>query len=126
MVYYVTHVTRDKLINLYISSILLFHIDKSIYKSMKVCDLESLISNEVIRNRFVFFRLSKNFFFLQKQNVCHKNILYNIINDFAFTDQENTTLCSYFYKNSGEIDNAMSVLDTCQMPKEKLDFMKET
>ena len=44
----------------------------------------------------------------------------------AFTDKEKTTLRTYFYKNSGEIDKAIGVLNTCQTPEAKLDFMKET
>jgi len=52
--------------------------------------------------------------------------IYDIINILAFTDKEKTTLWTYFYKNSGEIDKAIGVLNTCQTPEAKLDFMKET
>ncbi|CAG8444371.1 8373_t:CDS:2 [Funneliformis caledonium] len=52
--------------------------------------------------------------------------IYEIINSLAFTDKEKTTLRSYFYKNSNEIDKALSIIDTCQMPEAKLDFIKKT
>lgn len=51
--------------------------------------------------------------------------IYDIINSLAFTNNEKTTLHSYFYKNSGEIDKVINVLDS-QTPEAELDFMKET
>ncbi|CAI2173708.1 10196_t:CDS:2, partial [Funneliformis geosporum] len=39
---------------------------------------------------------------------------------------EKTKLRSYFFKNSDKVDKAMEILDTCQTPKAKLDFMRET
>ncbi|CAB4477554.1 unnamed protein product [Rhizophagus irregularis] len=52
--------------------------------------------------------------------------IYNIINDLTFTEQEKTKLRSYFFKHSDKVDMAMEILNSCNSPKEKFDFMRET
>lgn len=92
---------------------------------MKVCDTsdsESLISNEFIKNPFVFSCLSKKIILCKMSDtkIC------NIIKYLAFTDNDKTKLRTYFYNNPSEIDRTVNFLDTCETADEKVDFIKET
>ena|ERR1044072_485464 len=67
--------------------------------------------------------IKKIFFYKSKMSATK---IYDTINNLAFTEKEKTTLRTYFYKNSDEIDKAIGFLNICQTPEAKLDFMKET
>lgn len=52
--------------------------------------------------------------------------LLNIINNLVFTNEERTSLFSYFYKNPSEVVNVLPYLDNCKNDNEKLNFLKKT